>query len=161
VGKSLQIRERKALARKRDIRLQARGKLQRTEVCLAAALDLRKAPLILSRGQRPREDDEDEAPRGCRRPWWLSSYEPGRTLHPTRLRCDQGQLRAWKRHKMMRMLLALSFELCEKSCSVSPTKKSPFRTRELALSPGGKPEVHPTVIALAPSERTSSVRYSQ
>ena len=73
----------------------------------------------------------------------------------------KGQLRAWKRHKMMRMLLALSFELWEKGCSVSPTKKSRFRTRESALNSRGKPEAHPTVIALAPSERTSSVRYSQ
>jgi hypothetical protein len=61
VDKSLQIRKGKALARKRDIRLQARGKLHRTEVCLAAAMDLRRAPLILSRVQRLREDDEDQA----------------------------------------------------------------------------------------------------
>jgi hypothetical protein len=41
VGKSLRIRKRKALARKRDIQLQAEGKLHRTEVCLAAALQKR------------------------------------------------------------------------------------------------------------------------
>src|ERR1035437_2959825 len=65
----------------------------------------------------------------------------------------KGQLRAWKRHKMMRMLLALSFELCEKGCSVSPTKKSRFRTRGLELTPGGRQKPHPRVIPPAPSGR--------